>query len=187
MICVVMINHNNPYKFHHHDFSMAYTEMSPEEFVGKLIEGERDLHQTKLPDHSDLTLIEGYQEIPRLLRSQGGRVNLAYSYFRGLIAPGLWLPESYLININLPEANITGSNLSGANLFQASLNGTDLSKVNLFGAILQGSDLRGAKNLEKAVNLGHAKLLHTKVTEREREICQAKKDKTEPMFELRTN
>jgi uncharacterized protein YjbI with pentapeptide repeats len=130
-------------------------EMKGEEFVRKILDGERDFSGIKLEEGFDLSGYEGFEELQRYLKSQPLEkepIIIHGSILRYVKARNLYLPY------------VRGNKVS--------LYGADLGEAILWGADLRGADLRGVINLGQAFNLPYAIFGETIVTTREKEIIE---------------
>ena len=137
------------------------TEISGDEFVKKVLSGERDFSGVSLKCF-DLSTHESIQALQTCLTRENllrFPLILSGSNFFGLDAHNLALPYlkgkevdlrkanlggTNLINSDFGGANLEGAYLRGANLQGAYLNGADLQKAYLNGADLQKAYLKGA-------------------------------------------
>jgi uncharacterized protein YjbI with pentapeptide repeats len=145
------------------------TELTVDEFVRKVLAGERDFTNTSLAPDTDLAKNEAYPELVAYLQEQDLRnspVVADGADWRGLRAPRLMitakLAGANLTGADLRDAEVTRSDLSGASLEGADLRGANLSvsrcmKANLTGARLQRADLY-------EVNFGDALLRNVDLT-----------------------
>jgi uncharacterized protein YjbI with pentapeptide repeats len=128
-------------------------ELAVDEFVRKVLSGERDFTNTRLAPDTDLSKTDAYPELVTYLQGQDLRnspVIAEGADWRGLRAPRLVitakLAGANLSGADLRDAEVTRSDLSGAALDGADLRGANLSvsrcmKANLTGALLQRADL----------------------------------------------
>jgi len=153
--------------------------MKGEEFIKKVLAGERDFSRIKLEEDFDLSGHEGFAELleylhlkysPTMIILCGlSPIILNDSELKGIKAERLYLPyvcgkrvnlqgadlegaylgEANLVGANLREAYLQGATLVEANLEGATLEGASLKEAHLDGASLKEADLNGA-NLEKA-------------------------------------
>ena len=138
------------------------TYMKGEEFVRKVVEGERDFSGIELEKGLDLHNVEGYSEMHEYLFRQDYekkdlkqnpiRINgSSFMYINAnslhmpyLIAEGANLRGTRLVGANLLRANLERANLATAELQDSYLLGANLSRANLWGAHLERADLEGA-------------------------------------------
>jgi uncharacterized protein YjbI with pentapeptide repeats len=155
---------------------MDRTYLSGDEFVRKLLEGEKDFRVVNVEDGLDLTAHEAHEEIRLALKEEygggheGEPLLIGTSSFRQLKAPGLDLC------FRGKSADLTGAIFAGASLhktvFEAvHLEGADLSNVRAYwvpfsqvyaeGANFSGAGLMGAGFFQaslKKVNFRDARL-----------------------------
>jgi len=163
--------------------------MEGEEFVRKVLAGERNFKGITLPKCFDLNECKNFPEVQAYLRSQNLEENplyLSHIEWERVKAKGLYLPfvialQADLRGANLERADLRGANLERANLERADLRGANLGAAYLGGADLRGADLRGARNLETIFNLEYANFGRTRVTEREKTVIEKALEK-EPLF-----
>jgi len=141
--------------------------MKGEEFVRKILAGEKDFSRIKLEDGFDLAGYKGFTEMQEYLIKNNLQRNpllLDSSELIGINAYGLYLPfvrgsyadlrkadlrEAYLTRAclwraNLREACLWRAKLGGADLWEADLWRANLREVNLRKADLKKADLREA-------------------------------------------
>jgi len=158
-----------------------YMDLNVDELVVKLLAGERDLKNIRLPNFSDLTENDGYQQLQDYLKSEDFEqypLDITGSVLMGINAPELHLP--YLIGnrVKLLRANLSGSCFSQANLehahfvdaklYNVDLSGANLSRATLGIAELKIANLSGAKLYEaqlSAANLISADLTKADLTQ----------------------
>lgn len=133
--------------------AQSLTELSVDEFVRKVLAGERDFTNTRFAPGTDLSANAAYPELIAYLQGQDLRNSPVVADgvdWRGLIAPRLVITAKLagadLSRADLRDAEVTRSDLSGASLEGADLRGANLSvsrcmKANLNGARLQRADL----------------------------------------------
>tara|TARA_Y100000034_G_C6771149_1_gene344037 strand:+ start:134 stop:565 length:432 start_codon:yes stop_codon:yes gene_type:complete len=140
---------------------MKYTNLSGDEFIEKILAGERDFKRIMLPEGCDLTKNESYSTLTRPLE---GRIELVGSTLAGIQAPEIYLSNANLSHVDLSHSDLHGANLRGANLSCSLLTGANLSNADLSGANLSDTYLRRA-NLSDAIldgsNLHDALGYHT--------------------------
>ncbi|MEM1536099.1 MAG: pentapeptide repeat-containing protein, partial [Candidatus Pacearchaeota archaeon] len=126
--------------------------MTGEEFIKKILAGEKDFDGIKLEEGFNLSGHEGFNELQSYLKERGfwdgvedNPLIISNSKFSYLIAKGLFLPFVEGRNSCFEGANLEGANFSGANLEKA-----NFKKAYLKGADLQDANLMGA-NLERAI------------------------------------
>ena len=116
--------------------------MEGEEFLRRLLSGERDFSGIELEEGFDLGGHEGFEELQRHLRAsdlESAPVDLSGSRLRRLDADGIYLPY-----LKAEGAVLKYSALMKADLENACLAGSDLRYVHLALARLDGADLRRA-------------------------------------------
>jgi uncharacterized protein YjbI with pentapeptide repeats len=160
-------------------------EISGEEFIEAILNGERNLSRIKLEKNCDLTRCERFPDLQEYFVQDGykDRIDISYSELKGVIArkidwcfviakgtdlEGADLSGADLYRAKLGGANLKGARLAGANLWGADLSGADLTgayliEANLTEAVLDNADLTKAE-LQKA-NLYNARFLETKLVE----------------------
>jgi uncharacterized protein YjbI with pentapeptide repeats len=131
--------------------------MKGEEFIKKILAGERDFSGIKLEEGFDLSGHESYAELQGYLRKaqesfKESPIILDNSELRHIKANELYLPFVRGREANLKEADLREAYLEGANLKKA--------------------NLKGAKNLETALHVEDAIFNKTRVTEREKAIIE---------------
>ncbi len=136
--------------------------MKREEFIERILKGERDFSNIRFEPRTFLSLYEeGFRKMDKYLRFYVDEiledpVVLNDSEFIGVVANELFLPfvrgeRAYMRRIHLERAYLRGADFKGVNL-----EGGFLWGVNLWGANLEGAYIQGA-NLEDA-ELGEANL-----------------------------
>jgi len=139
-------------------------KMEGEEFVRKVLDGERNFKNISLEEGFDLSGYEGFSEMNDYLKKQNLKdspLDITNSEFKFVKASGLYLPfvkgrKANLEDANLWYANLWNANLGYANLWKANLWNANLGYANLWKANLEDANLENA-NLENA-NLGYANL-----------------------------
>jgi uncharacterized protein YjbI with pentapeptide repeats len=148
-------------------------ELAGQEFIRRVLAGERDFAATRLTLRmGPLDEEDGYAELVSYLRQQDLRaspINAELSDWHGLQAPGLFLQSGRFAGANLSAADLRGADLRrsdftgttfeeanlsdaelthsrfiDANLSGALMRNADLYEANLTGAILRNADLSGA-------------------------------------------
>jgi|TARA_Y100000310_G_scaffold38954_1_gene36577 uncharacterized protein YjbI with pentapeptide repeats len=117
--------------------------MKEEEFIKKVLSGERDFSEIKLVG-LDLSGHEDYREIQRYLREQdleNSPIIFDGSDLGHLKALGLYLPYVKGHKVDLRCSQLSGANFYGANFERAFISFSDLSNVNLIQANLKYSRL----------------------------------------------
>ena len=147
----------------------ALKQMGGEEFIKKILAGERDFSEIELELQFDLSGNESFDALQEYLKTQDLKTNpldISHSYLAQIKARNLYFPyvkakRTYLGRADLRGANLWKANLGGANLWKANLGGAYLERANLREANLRGANLRGANlggaDLRRA-NLGGADL-----------------------------
>ena len=129
--------------------------MSLTEFVEKLLNGERDFERVTLLDYDfrkdRVYLIDGevLSTVNQYLQGQDLQRNpliLKRANFRGIKAPGLFIPYSNCYGIDIRWSNLSGANLSNCNFRKAKVN----RGTNLTDAIVEGADFSGSRVLKCA-------------------------------------
>ena len=184
--------------------------MRGEDFIRKILEGERDFYGIELEYNFDLSGHELFGKMQDYLRKQylaKYPIIINNSDLSGVKASGLYLPYvklegSILWNSNFEysilnfaefhnadltytdfrhteldhadfrNAELQHVNFKHANLYFSDFRGANFDSTQLLGADLVLADLRGARNLEKSVNLRCASFAETKVTPREEAIIR---------------
>lgn len=137
-------------------------QMKGEDFISKILEGERDFYGTELEYNFDLSGHELFGRLQNYLRNQylaKAPVIINNSDLSGMQAIGLYLPyakveSSILWNANLQysvlnfanfrNADLTYTNFNHAELDHADFQRAELQHVNFKHANLYFSDFRGA-------------------------------------------
>ena len=134
--------------------------MSEEEFVKKLLGGERDFNKICLPDGADLRRF--IPELNDYLTEQElakDKIVLCNSRIIRIIAPKIYIPYS----------NMSRVNMSGANMYGAHMSGADMSGADMSGADMSGADIRNIQHLRRVIGLESVIFKKTIVTEKEKE------------------
>ncbi len=160
-----------------HFFHMAskLTPMEGEEFIKKILEGERDFRKIKLEEGFRLSEHPYFKILYKYLLKEAGistqginrlkenPINISGSEFKYLFAKGLYLPYAEGSNADFSYANLSdrhsgrlfhSTNLEGSNFKNAKFHETDLSFAFLRDVKFQDADLENAK-------LGGSRLYHT--------------------------
>ena len=137
--------------------------MSGNEFVGKILNGERDFSNIRLEKRFNLNKHEGFITLNDYLKSQtnlsSNPIIIDNSDFKGISARELHLPYISGKSVNfrwakLYKANFECSNFEGAEIRWASLIDANFECANLYNTIFRSTNLRDANlryaNLEKA-------------------------------------
>lgn len=142
---------------------MAQEYMTGDEFVTRLLRGERDFSRIRL-EAFDLRGHDRFPEVQDYLTKQqliDSPLLMDNSSFKYLKAEGICLPFVRGTRMDLGAANLRRANLWRADLRDANLGGADLQGAYLWGANFQGADLRQANFARadlRAANLARAKL-----------------------------
>lgn len=176
-------------------------QMQGEEFVKKVLAGERDFSEIKLEEGFDLSGYKGFQTLQDYLKKQGdliyNTIIIDNSEFKYIKAKGVYLPcikgvganligadlrlayleEADFGNANLGEADFRGADLGNAKLVETNLIRANLKDTYLKGANLKGANLREVKNLEDCVGLEFVNFNKTKITQKEKEIIDKIRNK----------
>ncbi len=149
-------------------------QMKGDEFVKKILNGERDFSYIKLEEGFDFNKYEGFKDMQQYLKNkylQGYPIILNFSDFSYVKAKNLYLPylegeKANFEKANLDYADFSKSSLKCANFEKANLINVDfynanLEKINFERANLMGARLHNA-NLEKA-NLKNAILINARL------------------------
>ncbi|MEK6950593.1 MAG: pentapeptide repeat-containing protein [Nanoarchaeota archaeon] len=144
---------------------LSLTPLCGQEFITKVLQGERDFRQIQLERSFDFTAAEGYSSLLRYLeRNSRQKLLLTDSELRHIRAPGMLLPRldgervnlesSYLVEAQFEEADLSQFCFRGADLTGAHFGGAQLSQAILEQAVLVNSYMDGADlaeaNLKKA-------------------------------------
>lgn len=169
-------------------------EVRGDEFVSKILAGERDFSQIKLAD-LDVSghTYHSFLELDEYLKSRDLKkepIILNNSELSSIKAGGIWLPylkangasfkNAYFPHANFrcgefPRASFYRANLEGANLEACDLYNVYFKETVFYGTQLAGArfkfaDLAGVKDLANAVDLAFAHFEYTHVTPEERDI-----------------
>ena len=158
----------------------ALKQMSGEEFVRRVLGGERDFSGIELEEGFDLSGYDGFGEMQDYLGWHDLFMNpvlINGSKFYRVKAQGLYLPyakgrKAVLAGADLKRADLSEADLEGADLEGAVLEGAVLEGVDLEGADLRRADLRGVRDLEYSIHLGSASYGGTIVTSEERRVIE---------------
>lgn len=172
---------------------MSIVILKGNEFVRRVLAGERDFSRIKLMDldlseHQYDTFVELNEYLKtRDLKQEPIIFNESELSF--IKAGGLWLPyvkanrtsfkEGYFSHANFrcgefPRASFYKTNLEAANcevcdFYNAYFKDTDLYQTKLGGARFKFADLVGVRRLGEAIDLAYAQFEHTLVTPEDRE------------------
>ncbi len=165
------------------------TSMNGDEFVRKVLEGERDFRGIAL-DAFLFDIFPEQKEIINYLKNQDLKASpllISGSDFSFMVAEEFYAPYTLAENTYFDHARLKGSNwsyanlkganfevasLEGADLFEADLRGANLYTSNLLDASLKYANLVGVKNLERAMRLETVSFDNTVVTKKERAIIK---------------
>lgn len=131
-----------------------------EEFVKKILSGERDFSNIELEEGFDLSGFTEFSELQSYLKQadlKKNPVRLEGAKLRRLDADGLYLPFLQAKGVILKHATLMGANLESAQLEKSDLRYTKLSRAKLTKANLIDADLRLA-------DLNLATLISTNLT-----------------------
>ncbi|MBI2004036.1 pentapeptide repeat-containing protein [Candidatus Pacearchaeota archaeon] len=120
------------------------TKVSGEEFIVKLLGGERDFSKIFLEERFDLSGHGSFQELKTYLKTQDLQktpVDISNSQFRYLRARELYLPFTVGRNVNLRGANFESAKFDGANFESANLGNVNFKGANLKDACFVNADL----------------------------------------------
>ena len=116
-----------------------------DEFVKKILSGERDFSGIELEEGFDLCGREGFDELQRHLKASNLKedpINIEGSKLRHLDADGLYFPFVRANGVNLKHAALMGANLENAQLEKSDLRYAKLCVAKLNNAELKNADLR---------------------------------------------
>jgi|SRR3989344_4675307 len=119
-------------------------KVSGEEFIVKLLNGERDFSKIFLEEKFDLGGHEAFQKLKTYLKEQNlqkAPVDISNSQFRYLKARELYLPFTVGRNAILRGANLESANFEGANFESANLGNVNFKGANLKDACFVNADL----------------------------------------------
>jgi len=121
--------------------------MKGEEFVQKVISGERDFSNIELEQDFDLSGYEGFDELQTYLRHadlEERPLIVENSKFRQLDADGLYLPFLKANNANFKHGTFMGANFENSQFKDVDFRYAKLAQVNMRNSNLENSDLRQA-------------------------------------------
>jgi len=131
----------------------AMTQITAKELIQKLMAGERDVSNTRLPADTALDKDDSYAALLTYLKAEDLRANpikADHVEWRGIKAPGLFIEFASLLGSDLSGAVITdgsfrridgvGINFKGANLSRSTFVAARLGEADLTDAILQDAD-----------------------------------------------
>ena len=125
-------------------------QLSGEEFIERLLSGERDFSKTSIRAGTHLDRIDGYAEMLTYLRNEALLPNILYpfdlsnSLWHYITAPELFLPFINATSFRAPESNLQGINFAYSNLNFARFKGTYLAGAKFKGASLYKTNFRDA-------------------------------------------
>jgi len=137
------------------------TFMKGEEFVQKVISGERDFSNIELEQDFNLCGHEKFEEMQKYLKNINLKetpVIIENSSFRRLDADELYLPFLKANNASFKHAALMGANLKGSQFENTNFRYARLAKANMMDSNLKNADLQLA-------NLNLASLINTILTE----------------------
>ncbi|RKY26649.1 MAG: hypothetical protein DRP79_04505 [Planctomycetota bacterium] len=148
------------------------TRLQGQEFITKILEGERDFSGIRLEPYFDLSGHESFPAVQQYLKDadlEGTPVILDGADLRGLDADGLHLPflkatGASFKHATLMEANLQSSRLRNANFRFAMLPQIDMTHCDLQDADLRHADLNLAllnNTVLTGTNVAGANLLFT--------------------------
>jgi uncharacterized protein YjbI with pentapeptide repeats len=121
--------------------------MKGEEFVQKILSGERDFSNIELENNFDLSSHDGFDDLQSYLKSadlEEKPIMVQNSKFRQLDADGIFMPYLKANNANFKHATFMGANFENAQLKNADLRYAKLAQVNMKNSYLVNADLRQA-------------------------------------------
>jgi uncharacterized protein YjbI with pentapeptide repeats len=129
-----------------------------DEFIRKLLSGERDFSRMDLEPGFDLCGHSAFDELQEYLKKcdlKREPVNIEGARLRHIDADGLYFPFVHANGADLKHAALMGANLENAQLSHVDLRYARLPKAQMNGSNLNGADLRSASlslaSLKKAV------------------------------------
>jgi uncharacterized protein YjbI with pentapeptide repeats len=131
--------------------SKNFVFIKGDDFVRKLLAGERDFSRIKLEERFDLCGHDSFDALQKHLKScdlKANPVNLDGAHLRGLDADGIHLPF-----LCAKGACFKHASLMGVNFECAQLEGADLRYARLSGSILSSGDLTSADLRSADLNL----------------------------------
>jgi len=121
--------------------------MKGQEFIQKILSGERDFANIELEQDFDLSGYEGFDELQAYLKDAGLEEKpliVENSKFRQLDADGIYLPFLKADNANFKHGTFMGANFENAQFENADFRYAKLAQVNMKNANLENADLRQA-------------------------------------------
>jgi uncharacterized protein YjbI with pentapeptide repeats len=116
-----------------------------EEFIKKILSGERDFSKIELEEGFDLCGNEKFNELQEYLKKSdliSNPINVEGAKLRRLDADGIYLPFIRAKGVNLKHAALMGANFENAQLENANLRYAKLSRMKLTNANLRNADLK---------------------------------------------
>ncbi len=132
--------------------TVTLKSMKGEEFVKKILAGERDFSYIRLEEGFNLKAHEAFRELQTYLYNQKFSkepIILNYSKLEALQAPGIRLPYLQGKEIDLSRANLYKAVLSRSDFYKGNLYKVNLKESTLVGAWLEETNLILSK-LKKA-------------------------------------
>jgi len=123
------------------------TFMKGEEFVQKILSGERDFSNIELEHDFDLSGHEGFDDLQSYLKNanlEEKPIMVQNSKFRQLDADGIHLPFLKANSANFKHATFMGANFENAQFKNADLRYAKLAQANMKNSYLVNADLRQA-------------------------------------------
>lgn len=169
--------------------------ITPEEFVSKILSGERDFAGIKLPYGASLEL-PNYEVLIDYLKnnafiSKKDRYIFDGSEMKSLYAPRIYLPFSSAKGLDLSGARLRGACFASSDftdasarnacLGDASIKDSIVDGMDLGGAYLAGADLRGT-DIQNAKYAEHATFYRTKITQGQQAFLESQLAKR--LFEI---
>lgn len=132
------------------------TDITGDELIRKIQDGERDFAQTRLVVDGGLDKRDGFAELQAYLQEQDLRanpINFGGADWRGVRAVGLFwertkMAGADLRGADLREASLRGADLVGARLNEANLSGATFVVAKLGSADFSDAIMRGADMYE---------------------------------------
>jgi len=121
--------------------------ISGEEFVKKILSGEKDFSNIELEQDFDLSGYEGYDELQTYLKGadlEAKPLIVENSKFRQLDADGIYFPFLKADNANFKHATFMGADFENSQFKNADLRYAKLAQVNMRNSNLENADLRQA-------------------------------------------
>ena len=121
--------------------------MKGQEFVQKVLSGERDFSDIELEQDFDLSGDEGFSELQAYFKAADMEENpliAENSKFRHLDADDLYLPFLKANNTNFKHSTFMGANFQNSEFKNADFRYARLAQVNMEGSNMTNADLRQA-------------------------------------------